>query len=152
MSRSAPVSVSIPELGVTSDVEMLGLDKNGELEVPDGGYPAGWYDGSPTPGELGPSVVAGHVRYGKQRGVFEKIHTLRRGSVIKMARKDKSVGVFEVTKVETYDKERFPTETVYGNIDHAGLRLITCAGLDENDNEFEDNTVVYAELVSTVIR
>jgi sortase (surface protein transpeptidase) len=144
--------MTIPELGVTTEVESLSLDKRGELEVPDGGYPAGWYDGSPTPGETGPSVVAGHVRYGKERGVFEKIHTLRPGSTIEVTRKDGNVAVFKVTKTETYDKDHFPTDAVYGNVDHAGLRLITCDGLDPKTNKFEDNTVVYAELASSVIR
>ena len=37
---------------------------------------------------------------------------------------------------------------VYGNIDHAGLRLITCGGLDADTNKFDENVVVFAELES----
>jgi hypothetical protein len=52
-----------------------------------------------------------------------------------------------VTRVEQFAKDVFPTDVVYGNIDHAGLRLITCGGLDEETGTFGDNTVVFADLV-----
>ena len=38
-------------------------------------------------------------------------------------------------------------QRVYGNIDHAGLRLITCGGLDAETNVFDENVVVFADLV-----
>ncbi len=49
---------------------------------------------------------------------------------------------------DTYAKSDFPTDAVYGDIDHAGLRLITCGGFfDEDTGDYEDNVVVFAELV-----
>ncbi len=54
---------------------------------------------------------------------------------------------FRVTRLAHFAKSEFPTKQVYGNIDHAGLRLITCGGLDANTNEFDENVVVFAELV-----
>ena len=48
-----------------------------------------------------------------------------------------------------YPKRAFPTAAVYGDIDHAGLRLITCGGaFDRSAGSYEDNVVVYASAVS----
>lgn len=36
---------------------------------------------------------------------------------------------------------------VYGDIDHAWLRLITCGGLDNVSEKYEANLVVFADLI-----
>ena len=61
MTAAAPVRLQIPAIGVDSELMGLGLQTDGTLEVPPGGFPAGWYTGAPTPGELGPAIIAGHV-------------------------------------------------------------------------------------------
>ncbi len=39
---------------------------------------------------------------------------------------------------------------MYGNIDHAGLRLITCGGsFDRQAASYRDNVVAFADLFST---
>ena len=46
-----------------------------------------------------------------------------------------------------FSKSRFPTRAVYGPIDHAGLRLITCGGTyDAARSRYLDNVVVFARL------
>jgi hypothetical protein len=53
-----------------------------------------------------------------------------------------------VTGLERFPKDAFATSKVYSNIDHAGLRLITCGGsFDPHTHSYEDNVVVFAELV-----
>src|SRR5690606_11198985 len=61
MTRSAPVRVEVPSIGVDSELMELGLRADGAMEVPPEAFPAGWYTGAPTPGELGPAVIAGHI-------------------------------------------------------------------------------------------
>ena len=56
--------------------------------------------------------------------------------------------MFRVTRVEQFPKDAFPTAVVYGDIDHAGLRLITCGGsLDRQAHSYDDNVVAFARLV-----
>jgi hypothetical protein len=58
--------------------------------------------------------------------------------------------VFEVTRVTRFAKRRFPTRAVFGGIDHAGLRLITCGGTyDQSSHRYRDNVVAFADLVSS---
>ncbi|MBM7782425.1 class F sortase [Arthrobacter tumbae] len=151
LEASAPVSFSIPTIEAGSDLLSLGLRENGSLEVPpDGpGAPASWYNQSPTPGERGPSVLLGHVNAtGGGPGVFADLRALKAGDLIEVTREDGSTATFAVTKGEQYPKDEFPTQKVYGNTEGAELRLITCDGYDPATGEFDDNYVVYAELVT----
>lgn len=143
-----PVSISIPTIGVTSDLMMLGLEPDGALEVPPEGHPAGWYSGSPVPGEIGPAIVAGHVDWKGDPGVFHRLHELRPGDEVIATRSDGVTAVFRVASVERFAKSEFPTSAVYGDLDHPGLRLITCGGeFDDSVRSYRDNTVVFADLV-----
>ena len=148
MSRSRPTSVSIPSLGVTSSVIDLGLQPDDTMEVPQDATSTGWFTGSPTPGELGPAVLAGHVTWDKKPAVFFELGSMRDGQRVEVSRADGSTAVFEVTDVGQYPKTDFPTDEVYGEVDHAALRLITCGGhFDGETGHHVDNVVVYAELV-----
>ena len=150
MPESEPVSIEIPSLGVSSEVMDLGLRPDGSMEVPPGAYPAGWYTAAPTPGELGPAILAGHVNWNGEQGVFFELHKMAPGDDITVRRRDGSTARFRVDDVAQYPKNEFPTEAVYGNIDHAGLRLITCGGdFDSSAHSYLDNIVVYASLVGS---
>lgn len=148
MGRSAPTRLRIPAIGVNSSLMELGLQTDGSLEVPPHAVPAGWFTGSPTPGELGPAIIAGHARWNDTPGVFEHLTDLQVDDVVDIARQDGSTAVFRVTRIEHFAKSAFPTEAIYGNIPRAGLRLITCGGLDPDTNNYEENIVVFAVLVS----
>lgn len=149
LPRSVPVRLRIPAIDVDSALADLGLADDGTLEVPDAGFPAGWYHGAPTPGELGPAIIVGHVDWAGSPAVFADLDRLRLGDAIAVARGDGSTATFRVTKVDRFPKGAFPTDAVYGDIDHAGLRLITCGGdFDRDARSYVDNVVVFAELIS----
>ncbi|WP_427886977.1 class F sortase [Kribbella sp. GL6] len=144
---SVPVSLQIPKLGVTTKLAQLGLNDDGTIEVPPFNHPelAGWYRYSPAPGSIGPAVIVGHVYVtGRGPGVFRHLTDLRRGDTVRVTRADRRTAVFTVDNVAQYPKSAFPTALVYGDIDHAGLRLITCGGT--YDGGYPDNVVVYATL------
>jgi hypothetical protein len=150
MARSAPVRVRIPSIAVDSGLMDLGLRPDGTLEVPPAGFPAGWFTGAPTPGELGPAIIAGHVDWGGQPGVFYRLRDLKVGDEVTVGRKDGSTALFRVTAVERFSKQDFPTDRVYGAIDYAGLRLITCGGaFDTRARSYVDNIIAFGELVGS---
>ena len=149
LAESDPVVVSIPRIGVRSRLVTLGLDANGAMEVPGDPARAGWFSRGPAPGALGPAVIAGHVSWNGAPGVFYRLGKLRQGDRVIVSREDGTSAVFVVEKVSRYDKTRFPVRTVYGAIDHAGLRLITCGGrYDASRHQYPDNVVVFARLDS----
>lgn len=145
------MSLNIPSTGTRSELLKLGLLENGSLEVPpDGpGAPAGWYKGSPTPGERGPAVLLGHVNaVGGGPGVFANLRRLKPGDTLEVKREDGTTAVFAFDRGEQYPKDAFPTQTVYGNTEGSELRVITCDGYDPATGEFDDNYVVFAKLVT----
>lgn len=151
MPPAEPTHVEIPAIGVSSDLLSLGQNPDGTIEVPplDRNSRAGWYRNSPTPGELGPAVLLGHVdsaAYGP--GVFFKLGALRAGDMVTVSRVDHTVATFRVTRVSSVPKDHFPTLDVYGNTDDAELRLITCGGqFDSATRNYLSNIVVYAVLI-----
>ena len=148
LARSVPVRLQIAAIGVDSKLMDLGLKADGTLQVPPSGFPAGWYTGMPTPGERGPAIIVGHVDW-KGPGVFYNLHRLKPGDRVSVTRKDGSMPAFRVTRVQQFPKNQFPTKAVYGNIENAGLRLITCGGtFNAQTGHYEDNLVVFADLVA----
>lgn len=154
LKPSPPTSLSIPAIGARSVLLDLGLNVDGTVEVPSLDDPrskAGWYRNSPTPGSLGPAIILGHVdsrKYGP--GIFYRLGELHSGQEIDVARSDGKIAVFRVDTVRSYAKDAFPSNDVYGNIDHAGLRLITCGGtFDRTQGSYQSNIVVYASLAGT---
>jgi len=146
---AAPVSLTIPLIGVQTNLITLGLLSNGQLEVPNTTSVAGWYTGSPRPGSVGSAIIVGHIDSKDARGVFYRLNTLTKGDKIYVKRTDGTLAEFSVTSVQTYLKDHFPTEDVYGPVPDAELRLITCGGtFDYGTGHYLSNIVVYATEVS----
>lgn len=154
LGRSKPVTLEIPSIGVDSSVQHLGLTAEDALEVPSPGphyNDAAWYRHSPAPGSLGPAIVLGHVDSATEGpSVFFRLGELRPGERVSITRADDSIAVFTVDEVHRYNKDDFPTELVYSDIDHAGLRIVTCGGaFDDSTGHYLDNIVVFASLVGS---
>jgi sortase (surface protein transpeptidase) len=146
---SAPKTLRIPAIDLETTFEgPLGLNYDQTVQVPDSYEQVGWYQYGPTPGELGPAVILGHVDSYQGPAVFFSLGQLEAGDEIFIDRVDGTVATFTVTHLERHSQKDFPTEKVYGDIDHAGLRLITCTGnYDRSVLRYTHNLIVFAELV-----
>ncbi len=150
MSSSTPVQLRIPALQIDVPFSTsLGIDSDGAIEVPESYDTVGWYRFGPTPGALGPAVVLGHIDSHKGPAVFFYLGQLKADDDIFIDREDGTTAHFKVTLLQRNKQSDFPTHAVYGDIDHAGLRLITCAGKYERGSKqrYTHNLIVYATLV-----
>ena len=147
MVRSSPIRIQIPSIGVDSKLMKLGLLKDGSLQVPPSAFPAGWYSGSPSPGEIGPSIIAGHIDWNGP-GVFYRLNRVHLGDQIQVGRVDGTTATFTVTRIAAFLKSKFPTSAVYGDLNYPGLRLITCDDYDFKAHKYLRDTVVFANLNS----
>ncbi len=142
-----PVWLSVPAIGVRTSLVNLGLRENGTLQVPSSTAVAGWYTGSPRPGTVGATVIAGHVDSRSGPGIFFWLRALRPGDHVYVGRADGTMAVFTVTAVRQFAKNQFPTAAVYGPVPDAELRLITCGGVfDRSLGSYLSNVVVFARL------
>lgn len=150
LAASAPTRVIVPSISAESSLVPTGLQENGSLEVPPVSEPmqASWFDQSPTPGEVGPSIVLGHVNGGGQPGIFVNLKDVVAGSQVFIDRADGQRAVFEVSRVDTIPKDSFPTDAVYNDTANPQLRLITCGGdYDRSARSYLSNVIVYADFV-----
>ena len=148
MQRSKPVWLRIARIDVDSPLIYLDRNEDGSVQVPKVYDRAGWYKLSPTPGELGPAVIIGHVDSIGGVGVFWRVKELTTRDIIEVVRADGSTAKFKVTEIRQVTKDDFPTKDVYGNLDYAGLRLITCYGnFDFRSQQYDHNTIVFGKLI-----
>jgi len=147
LPRSEPTHLRIPSVEIDTDLVQLGRQASGQIETPTRYDTAGWYKYGPTPGELGPAVIVGHVDNWQGIAVFWRLRELKPGDEIYVDRADGQTAKFTVTELNQYPQDSFPTQAVYGNLDYAGIRLITCGGpFDYQSHEYTANTVVYGKL------
>lgn len=149
--HSIPAWVDLPSIEARSSLVQLGLNADRTIEVPPVDEPlqAGWYRYSPTPGQVGPAVILGHIDGNHQKGIFWRLHEMKAGDQVQVGRGDGGTLTFTVTKVDQVAKSSFPTEAVYGNTTDPELRLITCGGAyDAANRNYLDNIIVYAKVVT----
>ncbi|MBD0691383.1 class F sortase [Streptomyces sp. CBMA123] len=152
LKRAKPTRLRIPQIAVDAPFTELTLNPAGQLNAPppDDKNLVGWYRDGVTPGERGSAVVAGHVDTTKGPAVFLLLSLLLPGNKVEVSRADGTVAVFTVDAVETFAKNAFPDQKVYGKTPDAQLRLITCGGTyDKKQRDYLDNVVVFAHLESS---
>ncbi|MDT0469554.1 class F sortase [Streptomyces gibsoniae] len=147
---SAAVRVGIPSLHVDAPVIPVAVDTSGWVDAPPPDNPdlAGWFTGSPTPGEKGTSVIVGHVDNSQGPAVFYGLGTLKKGDRVEVRRVDGKTAVFDVYGVEVFSKANFPGDRVYGSKGIPELRVITCGGAFSEENGYAGNVVVFARLAA----
>ncbi len=152
LRRSPPVSVTIPAIGVNSKLLHLGKNANGTIAVPSltaRVSRAAWYKYSPAPGQIGASVIEGHVDAYQGPAIFFRLGALRPGDRVVVRLADGITANFRVTGVRQYLKSRFPSKAIFGPTNYAALHLITCGGaFDYETHHYLSSTVVFASLTS----
>ena len=153
LPRSLPVSAEIPAIGVDSTLLHLGANADGSMQVPSlvtSANDAAWYKYSETPGQLGTSIIEGHVDSYDGPAVFYRLGALRPGDLIEVGLADGTTAIFRVTGVREYLKSNYPAKAIYGATNYAALRLITCGGaFDYATGHYLSSTVVFASLAAS---
>lgn len=143
-----PTKIEIPALKVSASVNGQGLNKDGQMEVPDNGEDVGWYELGAKPGANGNAVIAGHVDDYTGPAVFFYLKNLKAGDLIHVYGKENEKVSFQVEKVVSYKKDEAPLRVIFGPSQQPRLNLITCTGVyNRKNNEHEKRLVVYAKRI-----
>jgi len=147
--------IALELAGKTLDVEKIGLQEDGFLEVPSSWDKAGWYSEGAKPGQIGNVIVDGH--YDDDKGKPAAFWDLKTLSVNdKVVLKDGTgralaYKVLDIFYVDIEDSERTDIFAEVGS-DRAGLTLVTCGGVwDAGAGTYSKRLVVKAELDSVVL-
>lgn len=142
--RLRPTRLRIEEIFVADPVVEVGLEDDGELEVP-GATEIGWYRYGAAPGYPGATVLAAHVTWNGEYGPFLNLGELEPGDRVEVDLEDGSVRVYEVVERTMYDKDGLPRERIWRNTGDETLVLITCGGdFNPDISRYRQNIVVYA--------
>lgn len=143
-----PVRLVIPDLALDTRLITLGVRADQTVEVPGDPDRAGWFRRGPVPGDLGSSVILGHVDSVDGPAVFAGLSGLTPGARVRVRMDDGSVVTFAVHSVTTYANEAFPARKVYGSHGRSELNLVTCGGLyDAARGGYQSNVVVNARRI-----
>ena len=140
-----PTWISIPAAGLSARVEPVAV-RGGVLRVPAVGR-AGWFRGGPRPGEVGRSVIIGHLDTKTGPGLFARVPELRPGTVVSVTDRRGHVWSYNVVGAAQVRKDRLPADEVYGGSARPVLVLITCGGPFTQSEGYRDNVLVYARPV-----
>ena len=144
---TVPERLRIPSIDVDAPVVAVGVEDNGEMEVPEDVRDIGWYRHGPAPDEPGAAVVAGHVDSREQgRGAFFDLRRLEVGSRVEVTDADGRAQRYDVVARRTYDKAGLPADELFSREGPSQLVLITCGGdFDRDAGSYRENVVIYAQ-------
>lgn len=142
-----PARVSSPSLGVDAPVDAVGIDPDGQMELPEDVSRVGWYRFGPEPGAQGSAVLAGHVDDREQGpGALFRLRQAAIGDELTVTDAAGTASRWRVVSREVITKQVLPVDRIFARDGAPRLTLITCGGpfLPEY-RSYRDNVVVVAE-------
>ncbi|MBN2623658.1 MAG: class F sortase [Acidimicrobiales bacterium] len=139
-----PTGLTIDDLDVSAaPVVPVGVEPDGDMEIP-GAEQVGWYRYGPRPGDDGSAVLAAHIAYDGEDGVFRHLADVTVGADVAVDLAGGESRTFVVTDVVRYPKDALPDD-IFARDGDPGLVLVTCGGeFDSDTRSYEDNVVAYA--------
>ena len=142
----APVSLTLTTLGLTVPIDPVGVQADGQMEIPPRADRAGWYRFGASPGAPeGTAVIAAHVDSVASDGLgpFAQLKDLEPGATVEVTLDDGTVHQFAVTEVGAQPKTGIPWGDVFVRDGAPRLILITCGGTwDTGARSYSDNVIV----------
>lgn len=150
LATDVPVRLEIPKLNIDTEIIAVGLNDNGEMEVPKKQTQVGWYNGGQEPGSVGTAVLVGH--YGVWRngepGVFNDLNKIKKGDEIIVRNAKGKTIVFSVRESRDYAWNGNTAVVFNSNDLKSHLNLITCDGTwNDATKSYSLRRVVFADKI-----
>ena len=140
-----PIAISYDAIGVSAaPINPVGVEPNGEMQIPRADS-VGWYQYGPTPGEPGSAVLAAHIAFDGERGVFRFLADSAENDMFTIDFADGSTVAYRVVERTQYDKDELPFDRVFAKDGPPVISLISCGGTFQRSiSSYQDNIVTYA--------
>ena len=142
-----PSRLRIDSIGVEMPVTAVGVEPDGQMQLPRDPAIAGWYrfgpDAAATAGSI---VLAAHVDAPDYPiGPLARLRELGPGAPVTVDAADGSTRTFVVESLNLYDKTSLPTSQLFAREGAPALVIITCGGpFDSATGHYRDNVVAIA--------
>ncbi|MBA3732968.1 class F sortase [Patescibacteria group bacterium] len=148
VKAEVPLRLSIPSIGVDTDIIKVGLTSAGAMDTPKGPKEVAWYELGPKPGENGASVIAGHSSWSNNiPAAFDNLPKLKVGEKVYVKDVEGKTTTFVVKSSRLFDPKA-DAGIVFNSTSGKHLNLITCAGVwDEATKSSSKRLVVFTDLV-----
>lgn len=144
-----PTGLSIDALGISLPVESVGVQADGQMEIPPAAEIAGWYRFGAAPGDAeGTVVIAAHVDSVASAGLgpFAKLGDVSIGDAVRVTKADGAVVTYAVTGRSSVAKPEVGWGDIFSRDGGHRLILVTCGGVwHEDRRSYSDNVIVTAE-------
>jgi len=142
-----PQEIIISNISVDGYIQKIGVDQNNQMAVPNNIHLAGWYTNSVKPGNLGLSMIDGHMLGRYNDAIFKDLINLKPGNTFSIIYGDNSEKLFAVKEVKLLSVN---DATIYLNTKDPNIKsqlnLITCGGnFDRNSQTYDKRVVVKSE-------
>ncbi len=146
-------SVQIEQRNIAIPVTPVGVESNGDMQIPPSSDEAGWYRfGSGIGVDSGTAVIAGHVDsfVTLSRGPLANLVQAQEGDRVNVTRGDDARVEYQVTSVVKTSKTRIDWQEVFSREGKHRLVIVTCGGeFDRAAGHYEDNVIVTATPLGT---
>jgi len=138
-----PIKLKIPTLKINSNIESIGLTKDGAVDSPVGPINTGWYKLGPRPGEIGSAIIDGHSGWkGGIPAVFDNLYKIKIGDKIYVEDDKGKTIAFVVRKIMKYDPNVIATDVFISTDKKSHLNLITCTGVWDNVSKSHSSRLI----------
>ena len=142
-----PTGLRIDEIGVDMSVTRVGVESNGQMQLPADPAVAGWYEYGPdAAAAAGHIVLAAHVdAVDYPIGPLARLRDVRPGTAVTVNAADGSARTYSVESLNYYEKASLPTSELFARDGAPALVIITCGGpFDSATGHYRDNVVAIA--------
>lgn len=146
----APVRLRLPAVGIDMPVTDVGVESNGQMQLPEDPAIAGWYRyGADADSTSGNVVLAAHVDAGGYPiGPLASVRELVPGEAIEVEAADGTSRAYVLESVTYYEKAALPVDQLFARDGDSALIMITCGGpFDSSTGRYRDNVVAVAKPV-----
>jgi hypothetical protein len=142
--RIPPLHLRFDDVNVDEEIRPVGIEDDGELEIPDEDE-IGWWEHGSAPGLPGATVLAAHVSWNGTIGPFNRLGHAEIGERLEVDAGDGTTRVYQVVERTMYPKDELPQWRIWRTTGPETLVLITCGGsYNPGIRRYRDNIVVYA--------
>lgn len=144
-----PKYIRLPSVGVEGYLQKVGVDQNSGIAVPNNVFFAGWFVNTSRPGDLGLSIIDGHLNGTSIGGIFRKLVNILPKAEFTVEMGDGGIKKFRVMQVLTVDNEQ-AAGVLFSQVPNvkSQLNLITCGGnYDKAAHHYTQRVIVTAEYI-----